>query len=129
MIIKYYKDLYFSENLENKTRNGLLTFIDSLLKRDFSKREEKLIEDFVANALNKKIYVLTMASNEQNQVEFFKATYLKQDFFADQCLLVLGFADGLDEAKELVKNMVDDSLFHTGNANLREFFTPDTFSG
>ena len=104
MKLKYYNNLYFSESLTKP------------------KLKEKLKNELKRNKLDKDLYLLVMSSNKQLGIEFFKVTYLQQEIFKDKSFFVIGLAKNYEEAKELVKKIIEDVMQHTGGLNVREFF-------
>ena len=108
MQLKYYNELYFSESLTK------------------TKVKEKIQKELESNKLHKDLYLLVLSSNQQLGIEFFKVTYLQQEFFKDKSFFVIGIAKNYEEAKELVRKIIEDVISHTSDLNVREFFTANS---
>ena len=72
------------------------------------------------------VYLITLASNEQNLLDIFHAAHLKQPAFYGQSLRVVGIARGMEEARELTLQMITDIYEQTGGFAVRDYFS---FSG
>ena len=103
MKIKYHNNLYFGESLTKP------------------KLRKKLIEELKENKLDKDLYLLVLSSNQQLGIEFFKVTYLQQGIFEDKSFVVIGIAKDYEEAKELVRKIIEESVLHTGELNIHKF--------
>ena len=128
MEIKYYHQLYFGSSLVNKEKRGIIAFLNKLLKKEQTDNEKKLVKEFETLELDKSIYVLTVSSNEFQRLEFYKTHYLKQEFFNDATIFVVGFAHGYDEARELVKVIMEDTLIKTQGYQIKNLLRPEAFT-
>ena len=104
MKVKYYNNLYFSESLTKP------------------KVKEQLKVELKENKLDVDLYLLVLSTNQQLGIEFLKVSYLLQGFFKDKSFFVIGIAKNYEEAKELLKKILEDVMQHTGGLNVREFF-------
>jgi len=104
MKLKYYYDLYFSTSLEKPSA------------------KEEILQEIEENKLNKSLYVLVLANNPKNSLEFFKVSYLQQEIYDNQSFFVVGFAKNYEEAKELVLKITEDVVTYTGEADIRRYF-------
>lgn len=101
MQVKFYCDLYISENWVNKKR--------------------KIMERLQKNRIQPAVYVIALAQGKQNQLEFFSGMLLKQHIFDDAELFVVGIADGYLDALYLVEEMTEAAYREIGNADIREW--------
>lgn len=99
--MKYYHNLYLSENLVEKK--------DEMLY----KLEHHKIQ------LNK--YVIVLPKNGKNHLEFYDTVLLSQSFYKHQELFVVGIADGFEEALLLVKIIVQEVYDATKGADIRTY--------
>ena len=67
------------------------------------------------------IYLITLASNEKNQLDILSAYNLIQPVVYRRCPMVIGIAWGYDEAVELVIHITNESLEKTGKADLSKY--------
>jgi len=104
MKFKYHYDLYFSRSLERPTI------------------KEEILCELEEGRLDKNLYILVLANNPKNNLEFFKVSYLQQEIYENQSFFVVGFAKNYDEAKELVLKITEDVVTYTGGTRLREYF-------
>jgi len=123
MEVRYYQELYFCEKLKNKDKAGIFAFIDMVLRRDPKDKEAEVIADFQTHNLPRDTYVITLSQSSRNHLDFFKATYLKQDYYADKDFFVVGFAQGHENATLLVQKIVDDTLEQTKGFDIRGFLS------
>ena len=104
MKLKYHYDLYFGTSLEKPSA------------------KEEILQEIEENKLNKSLYVLVLANNPKNSLEFFKVSYLQQEIYDDQSFFVIGFAKNYEEARELVLKITEDVVTYTGEADIRRYF-------
>ena len=65
--------------------------------------------------------MLRIAENETDYLEILDASYYLQPMAHLEKNYIVGFAASYEEALELVKKMLQDSLKKTGEANLRAY--------
>ncbi|MCR4989836.1 MAG: hypothetical protein K6A38_03130 [Lachnospiraceae bacterium] len=97
--MKYYRYLYVSDSINN---------IDKV------KKNLKAHKGVLG------IYVI-MLSSDPDQVEIMNAAFLRLNYYIKHPPIIVGIAKTYDEALMLVKDMVDESLFRTGSASLKDF--------
>ena len=66
------------------------------------------------NAGQINIYVITIASNPQNLLDIIPAQELMQKAYPKKDMLVIGLAQGMDEAYEIVTQIIDEVYQMTG---------------
>lgn len=100
--MQYYRNLYVSENLQ--------------------KKKEKIIGKLEKGKAQFQIYLVVLAENRENHLEFFDAMMLQQHSFRkpDEVFIV-GIADGYGEAVRLVEAIVNDVLKETGGTDIRGY--------
>lgn len=101
MRIKCYCDLYVSGGLKRK--------------------KNKIIKKLMERIPQPSVYVLTLAQGEKNQLEFYPALLLKQPWYDDADIFVVGIADGYDAAVDLVEEIVREVQKETGDTDIRGF--------
>jgi hypothetical protein len=101
MSINFYTDLYISKDLEIKK--------DSIIKKIKDKSVQPLI------------YVITLAQGEQNHLEFYSSLLLKQHFYENTPLFIVGLAIGYEGALSLVKHIVEDIYQKTADTDIRSY--------
>ena len=65
------------------------------------------------------IHLITLASNGTDQLDILPLYYLKQKELRDRLPVVAGFANGREEALEVVARMMTDAFRHTGTCDVR----------
>lgn len=73
------------------------------------------------NAGQLHIYVITLASNEQNLLDIIPAAELLQRAYPKNNLYVIGLAKGYDEAIEVAASIVMDVYQRTGGFAVRNY--------
>ena len=68
------------------------------------------------------IWLITIASNEQNLLDMFQSIYYMQPMFAHLNPDIVGIAESEDAAKELLIRMTEDMYRETGNFDVRTYF-------
>lgn len=68
------------------------------------------------------IWLITIASNEQNLLDIFHSIYYMQPMFAKLNPDIVGIAESETAAKELVVKMTEDIYRETGNFDVRAYF-------
>ncbi|MBE5962832.1 MAG: hypothetical protein E7256_15890 [Lachnospiraceae bacterium] len=102
-MVTFRERLYFGETIKKKHRKAI-----------YNIRHEKLAPG---------VYVIAFASNEQNLFDIIPANELLFPFYKKKEIYILGMANGLSEAKIVVKDMVAEVYHKTGGFNVREYFS------
>lgn len=68
------------------------------------------------------IWLITIASNEQNLLDIFHSIYYQQSMFEKMNPDIVGIAGSEAEAGELVVKIVEDVWKQNGNFDVRAFF-------
>ena len=101
MRIKCYCNLYVSQSLE--------------------KLKLQHINDLMEGNLKHSIHILTLSQGEQNHLEFYAASLLRQHIYDDAEIFVVGLAGKYEEAAALTETIVQDVLDKTNNTNIRNY--------
>lgn len=92
-------------------------YIGNTAKRNINKIVRRLNHKKPANG----IYVITLASNEKNQLDIIHSNFLVQSVVYRSCPMVVGIAKGYEEALELVTKITEAAVQTNGTADLRQF--------
>lgn len=68
------------------------------------------------------IWLITIASNEQNLLDIFHSIYYMQPMFAKLNPDIVGIAESEDAAKELLIKITEDMYRETGHFDVRAYF-------
>ena len=100
-MLKWYKYLYIGDNAKKNIEK---------YKRYLNRGE------FVPD-----VYLITLASNQADQLDIIRSYYLLQDTLYRRCPLIVGVAKGQQEAQNLLLHMVEETYAKTGTANVKEY--------
>lgn len=103
MQIRCYCDLYVSSGLKNRKNQVILELM------------ERRIENY--------FYVVSLAQNTQNHLEFFPTSILLQKYYEEERLFVVGLAESYPAAQHLIREIVQDVTDHTGGTDVRGYIT------
>lgn len=67
------------------------------------------------------VYLVTPASNENNILDIYPALTLMQPYYQKSELMILGIADGYEEALTVAGSIIDEMYRSTGAFCLAEF--------
>ncbi len=70
------------------------------------------------------IYVIAICPGS-DQLEIMHAAYLKQQYYREHPLYVVGIASGYDDALDVLMQMVQHILKETGDVQLKDYFLQD----
>ena len=99
--MKYYRRLYWGENLE--------------------KKKEKIIRRLNQGKLQRDIYVLVLPKCGTNQLEIYNAALFLQPDFPNDDFFIVGIVRGYESALELVEEIVSEVYEKTGGADIRTY--------
>ena len=102
-MLKWYKKLYIGDNAKKKAKATVRKL-----------NQGRLVLSF---------YVITLASNEKNLLDFFPASQLKQKAFRSSCPMIVGLAEDYEEAMQLVQNIIKETYESQGNTDVRTYLT------
>lgn len=101
MKIRFYCDLYMSEELKQK--------------------KEQVIQKLRDNSLQPSVYVITLSQGEQNHLEFYSSILYKQHIYENTPVFTVGIAKGYDDALYMIEEIVEDIYQKTNDTNIREY--------
>lgn len=99
--MKYYHNLYLSDELKEK--------------------KEEIIYKLEHDKIQLNKYVIVLAENANNNLEFYDTALLLQRGWKKQRLLVVGIADGFEEALYLVEKIAQEVYDVTGDMKIRKY--------
>ena len=85
------------------------------------RRRFAIIQDIRENKAGKGVYVITPPSNGNNILDIYPTETILKDYYEDRELLVLGIAQGYQEALKLAGRIVDEMYRKTGGFRIEEF--------
>lgn len=100
-MMKYYYNLYISEPLLAK--------------------KHEILEKLRQGKLQVNRYLIVLAKNQKNHLEFFDSAFLKQKQTDKDELFVVGIADGCDGALELVEKITQEVYDKTRGTDIRNY--------
>ena len=96
-MLKWYKKLYIGDNAKKKAKATVRKL-----------NQGRLVLSF---------YVITLASNEKNLLDFFPASQLKQKAFRSSCPMI----EDYEEAMQLVQKIIEETYDSQGNTDVRTY--------
>ena len=100
-MLKWYKRLYVGDNAK--------------------KKEKQLIRKINMGAGVLDVYLITLATNPQNQLDIFSANELKQKARRRDCPMIVGLCLGYGEAIEMTEMLVQKTYEQTKTADVRKW--------
>lgn len=106
------------------TWKGYMTWYDDLyVGTSIVHKTNKIKWKIRHNAGQLDIYVITLASNEQNLLDIIPAQELLQKGYPKKHLYVVGLAKGYEEALEVAVSIVGEVYGKTGTFAIRQFLS------
>ena len=99
--MRWYENLYVGESIRHKA--------------------DKIKWKIRHNAGQINIYVITIASNPKNLLDIIPAQELMQKGYPKKELYVIGLAHGMEEAHEIVKQIIDEVYRETGEFKILSY--------
>lgn len=100
-MLNWYKKLYVGDNAK--------------------KKKKQLIYKINIGVGVVNVYLITFASNPENQLEIFSANELKQKIRRKYCPMILGLCCGYEEALEMIRSLVEKAYQETGVPDVRKW--------
>lgn len=82
----------------------------------------KIMRKIGKRKLQPGIWLITIASNEQNLLDVFHSIYYLQPMFANMNPDIVGIAENEDAAKDLVTKITEDVWKQRGDFDVRAYF-------
>ena len=101
--MKFYKNLYIGETIKNPNR---------------VKQKLRL------NVGQMNIYIIVPAKGK-DQLEIFHCAFLKQKYIRKQLPIVVGIANGYEEAVDIIVEITKESITKNGNADIKKYLFPN----
>lgn len=99
--MKWYKDLFLGELI--------------------SPNAKQVIKRIKKKQMTPGVYVIAFASNPVNLLDIIPAMELLQKGYPKEDLYIVGLAMGIKEAKEVVRQIVDEAYQSTGGVAIKEY--------
>lgn len=99
--MKYYHELYMSEELIQK--------------------KAEIIEKLEKDKWQMQKYLIVLAKNEKNHLEYFHSVLLLQQSICKDDLFIVGIANGEPGAMELVEKITQEVYDETGGTDIRNY--------
>lgn len=99
--MKFYKSLYVSESLK--------------------KQKRQIAWKLKTRIFMPSIYIITIADNS-NLLDIYHSAILKQPYFRNNNLFVVGFCTSQSEATDIVQDILKDVLKKYGNLDVKKYF-------
>ena len=99
--MKWYKDLFLGERIAPDVK--------------------KIIRQINSKKLTPNVYVIAFSSNSQNLLDIIPTSNLLQHGYPKEDIRVIGLALGITEAKELVRQIVDETYQNNGNVDVKQY--------
>ena len=100
----------------------MLNWYKNLYVGDTAKKKEKKIRRKINNGSGMiGVYVITLAANPADHLEIISSNYLLQKPLRARCPMIVGIAEGYEEALELVEESAGEVWEKTGGVQIRAF--------
>lgn len=101
----------------------MLTWYENIyVGNNAKKKEAKIRKKLDQGKLAAGIFLITLPVNPDNNLEIIGSVYLKQESLYRKCPMVVGLANGYEEALLLVQQITEDVFRQTGDTKIREYF-------
>ena len=100
-MLKWYKNLYVGDNAK--------------------KKEHRIRHKLEHGKWVPGIYLITYASNSENQLDIFPASRLKQKVLYRMCPKIIGIASDYEEAGDIVTKLADKAYRQEGCESIRSY--------
>lgn len=94
-----------------------------------AKNKSRIINKLKKHRFLKNVFVITTAFNGCDLFDIYPANVLTQKYFREKEFMVIGIAEGYDEAVLLVQKIVEELYCRQGIKNLREYFNDKCAEG
>ena len=99
--MKYYHELYMSSGL--------------------SQKKAEIIEKLEKDKWQIEKYLIVLAKNEKNHLEYFHSILLLQKSISKEDLFIVGIANGEHGAMELIEKITQEVYDKTNGTNIRQY--------
>ena len=98
-----------------------MRFLKEMYVGEGIKNKQKVMWKLKHGAGMLDIYVISLATNESDQLDCMKCCYFKQKAIRDSIGTIVGLAKGYSEAQKLMIAMIEEAFRETGSANVKEY--------
>ncbi|MCD7836822.1 MAG: hypothetical protein LUG83_09305 [Lachnospiraceae bacterium] len=88
-----------------------------------SKKMGKIIKKLKKAPLLAHVYLLALATNDEDQLEFFDSRWLLTRSYDGYIPYIVGIASDREEAVMLIRRIVEECLKERGDCSLREYLS------
>ncbi len=107
-----------------------MKFISHLyLGKTVKKKPEKLVARIRKKKLMINTYVICLAENREDPLEYYKTVELKKSWYDSHEPVIVGIAKGEEETIELIAGIINDCMQKTGGLDLRSFLLSSERNG
>lgn len=99
--MKYYFNMYISEELVEK--------------------KAEILQKIENNQIQLNKYVIVLAKNEKNHLEFYDTALLRQDIFDKDSLFLIGLAEGYSGSAKMIEKITQEVLDESGGTDIRGY--------
>ena len=99
--MKYYFNMYISEEVAGK--------------------KGEILQKIENNQVQLNKYVIVLAKNEKNHLEFYDTALLRQDIFDKDSLFLVGLAEGYSGSVKLIERITQEVLDESGGTDIRGY--------
>lgn len=85
------------------------------------KKPKRVLDQINSGKLKLTYFVITIDEG-QEQLNIYPSFVLKQKYYQNLPMEIVGLADNYDNALEMVRVMVEDTLAANGNCNIKDYF-------
>lgn len=100
--LTFHSNLYLSESMKDK-------------------KTDKIKKKLIKKPLFAGVYVLAIAQNSEDQLEFFDCKQLTQHYYENDPVYVVGIAKDYNDALKLVEQITQECLAKRGDCKLKEY--------
>lgn len=90
--------------------------------KNAQKKVSSYIQRIESGSYPVQVFLIALSSDERDQIDIFSARNLKFWYNQKKCPLIIGIAQGREEALEVLQTMTEDVLCETGDLDFRQYF-------
>ena len=86
-----------------------------------TKNSDAIIDSIKNGKLQLNKYVLALPFNDSDMLDIYPSTILVQKHYMKSDIVIVGIAEGMEEAKDLVQEVIMECYIETGDFKLKEY--------
>lgn len=86
-----------------------------------AKNSDKIINNIKNGKLQLNKYVLALPFNDSDMLDIYPATVLVQKHYMKSDIVILGIAEGMEEAKDLMQEVIMECYIETKGFKLKDY--------